>query len=948
MGSGHRKKKDHNNEDEKKFPPTPLEIQFDRLIQAVDEEESLGDRTAEKRAARAEAAASAASGGEQGPLTSTTAEINLFAVRPFAQTYSFVGLSENKAEEEPNQEPAPTTNNESTPTPTPIDGPATVQDNGNEDNDDPQNRSAQVITLRRELEEGVEQEEEIIFEHIEDDDGEEDTRERQVKFIGLPEHPPELTTETWSRMIEDNLLVEPAADEPAADEVDEVGDDDEEYGAQEFQSYIVLGGAQDENNAAGRAEPIGEPIHFFEEEEEEESDDDSSAEPPPIPIEVAGKNDGDDSEYDTELEFDASDDSSAEPYKEQTNINADDLLDVGEEVKEVEVYEDDNDHPALAPWAALAAATASQGQNIHDEEQQQQQHDQLHEDGAGHGTSEVAEHAHGSNEHESSIEIDVEQANFSQYSLEEPVLSKKQPIPPPDIQQRNADGGKDESERSWMRLIPSLLCILLVAAAIVTPLLLVNRSDNKTTSNERPPWVPTQSPSSSPTSSPAIPSPATPALRPTQAPTSVPNRPKPVSPTLRPTQSPVSVTTQPPLTPEVPENSICEAAIGPLEPNGAATRGSIAMAGTDEVDRCGTVGTTGPGVWYYTIGTGGEMMAHTCQNTTFDSKITIFEGDCDKPLCIEANDNQCGSTGSLSAVSWQSVFQKRYQILVLGEPDFVGSGNFELALASRYNDECTTAFGPMPVSPDGSGSGVPGDTLSANPNEIPCNGQISNSPSVFYLVRGTGGTLTASICGSSDFPANIAVMTGACPDGLTCLDKTQDNSCTISWESVAFQDYYVMIDGQTEADVGTFELILTTSDVPSNDRCNQALGPLPLDGSTVTGITTGASFESDAPFCRSAVSAPGVWYSLIGNGNTLQASLCEGASYDTRLSIYEGTCDTDSLESLQCVDGNDDFCGPYSLVAWLSEAGKEYFILVHGYQQDVGEFKLSVLSIPDA
>jgi hypothetical protein len=87
---------------------------------------------------------------------------------------------------------------------------------------------------------------------------------------------------------------------------------------------------------------------------------------------------------------------------------------------------------------------------------------------------------------------------------------------------------------------------------------------------------------------------------------------------------------------------------------------------------------------------------------------------------------------------------------------------------------------------------------------------------------------------------------------------------------------------------------------------------------------------------------------LIGNGNTLQASLCEGASYDTRLSIYEGTCDTDSLESLQCVDGNDDFCGPYSLVAWLSEAGKEYFILVHGYQQDVGEFKLSVLSIPDA
>jgi len=415
--------------------------------------------------------------------------------------------------------------------------------------------------------------------------------------------------------------------------------------------------------------------------------------------------------------------------------------------------------------------------------------------------------------------------------------------------------------------------------------------------------------------------------------------PSPVAPSMRPTDPPFA---------DQPENDKCDAAIGPLQPNGAVTRGSIASAGIDTVDRCGSVNTNGPGVWYYAMGTGGEMMAHTCQNTYFDTKITIFEGDCDKPICIEGNDDLCGPTASFSAVSWQSRFQQVYLILVHGNSDDSGNGNFELAVVSRYNDECSTALGPLPVALDGFGSPLEGDTLSANPNDIPCNGEVSNSPSVFYLVRGTGGTLTASICDSLDFRANIAIMTGSCTSGLTCVDKTQGESCTISWDSVAFQDYYLMIDGETADDFGSFELLVTTSDVPDNDSCDQALGPLPLDGSIVTGITTGASVDSDTPFCESAVSSPGVWYSVIGNGFTLQASLCEGASYDTRLSIFEGTCPSGSLDGLQCVDGNDDFCGTQSLVAWLSEEGREYYILVHGYQQDAGDFKLSVSSIPDA
>ena len=87
-------------------------------------------------------------------------------------------------------------------------------------------------------------------------------------------------------------------------------------------------------------------MHFFEEEEEEESDDDSSAERPPIPGEVISNVDDDESDYDTELEFDASDDSSVEPSKEKELDGLMYKLGMdeeggGESYEEVEVEDDD-------------------------------------------------------------------------------------------------------------------------------------------------------------------------------------------------------------------------------------------------------------------------------------------------------------------------------------------------------------------------------------------------------------------------------------------------------------------------------------------------------------------------------------------------------------------------------------------------------------------------------
>jgi hypothetical protein len=209
----------------------------------------------------------------------------------------------------------------------------------------------------------------------------------------------------------------------------------------------------------------------------------------------------------------------------------------------------------------------------------------------------------------------------------------------------------------------------------------------------------------------------------------------PISPSVAPTSIMPSSSSSP-SAPEssIPRNDICQNAIGPLEP-GTNTRGSTENALEDDVDRCvGTSNTSFPGVWYYVFGTGGEMMAHTCNNTEIDSQIYIFAGPCSNPECLEVSDNYCGRQ---SAASWDSEFLRPYFILVQGRTLLRSIGSFELSIEARYNDECSTAIN-LEATPRTNGPIVTGQTLEANPNPIVCGEETNTSPSVWHRVRGTG------------------------------------------------------------------------------------------------------------------------------------------------------------------------------------------------------------------
>jgi hypothetical protein len=136
---------------------------------------------------------------------------------------------------------------------------------------------------------------------------------------------------------------------------------------------------------------------------------------------------------------------------------------------------------------------------------------------------------------------------------------------------------------------------------------------------------------------------------------------------------------------------------------------------------------------------------------------------------------------------------------------------------------------------------------------------------------------------------------------------------------------------------------------PPNNQCEDAIGPLTLDGTPTEGATSCASADTQSPYCDRSIRAKSIWYYVVGNGSTIQATTCDSVyTYDTAITIFSGSCinSDNGLSDLVCIAYNDDdyTCqhGFQSLVTWNSQIGVTYYILVHGYSTNSGDFTLRV------
>ena len=236
------------------------------------------------------------------------------------------------------------------------------------------------------------------------------------------------------------------------------------------------------------------------------------------------------------------------------------------------------------------------------------------------------------------------------------------------------------------------------------------------------------------------------------------------------------------------------------------------------------------------------------------------------------------------------------------------------------------------------GDSVVGETLTAT------NSGGNAAPDVFYKFTGTGTTqlVTISLCGGgTDYDSYLRVF-----DDCDLLNELafNDDSCGLQSELTFTSDgtstYYIMVEGFGSGS-GNFSLDVSCMDPLPNDGCGGAIAV--SCGDTVMGSTVGATVDV-APSCGPSITAPGVWYTLDDNSGLpgeITLSLCNGTDYDSKLTVYSGTC-----AALVCVVGNDDACALQSEVTFASNGNTTFYILIHGFGGATGNFTMDVTCTP--
>ena len=345
----------------------------------------------------------------------------------------------------------------------------------------------------------------------------------------------------------------------------------------------------------------------------------------------------------------------------------------------------------------------------------------------------------------------------------------------------------------------------------------------------------------------------------------------------------------------------------------------------------GTCGVGGdgnsPGVWYTITGTGDLITASLC-GSGFDTQIAVYSGSCGALSCVAGNDDFCGLQ---SSVSWPSAAGTEYYIYIDGFGAASGSYTMSVTCSTPSgNDLCGDA---IPVS---CGQTVNGSTIGASFDNVGTCVTSNSAAGVWYSFAGDGSAVTVSTCGSG-YDTKLSVFSGSC-GALSCVTGN-DDACglqsTVNFATSNGTTYYILVHGFGTA-VGNFTMSVTCvapPPPPTNDACGDAI-ELSCN-TTVTGSTAQAAPDT-APTCDGAsVTAPGVWYTFTGSSRIVNLNTC-GSSYDTKLSVYTGSC----TDGLVCVAGNDDFCGLQSSVTFVPQQGVQYYVLVHGFGSGTGNFSL--------
>lgn len=271
------------------------------------------------------------------------------------------------------------------------------------------------------------------------------------------------------------------------------------------------------------------------------------------------------------------------------------------------------------------------------------------------------------------------------------------------------------------------------------------------------------------------------------------------------------------------------------------------------------------------------------------------------------------------------------------EPDNEGVYTFSgtcTPIIGFSNDDCDRAIA---VS---CGDTVTGSTVGAN------DSGGNAAPDVFFKFTGSGDAqlVTLSLCdGGTNFDSVLRVFDDC---DLANEIAFNDDSCgtrsEVDFVSDGTSTYYIMVEG-FGTNSGDFSLAVTCAEPLANDLCSGAIEL--ACGDSVSGTTDGATIDSEAPTCGPSITSPGVWYTFndtSGLPGDIMVSLCNGTTFDSKLSVYSGN----DCSSLVCVGGNDDSCGLQSEYTFATDGNTKFYILVHSFGGATGDYTLDITCMP--
>lgn len=373
------------------------------------------------------------------------------------------------------------------------------------------------------------------------------------------------------------------------------------------------------------------------------------------------------------------------------------------------------------------------------------------------------------------------------------------------------------------------------------------------------------------------------------------------------------------LAPPPPANDlVCNATLVTCGSSTAGTTVNATNSGTYEgTSTCG-VAQAQPAVWYRVAGTGLNITASLCA-TVWDSKISVYSGTCTSLTCIGGNDDGGPAcTGASASYTFATASGTDYYIKVYG---FSAASAFTLDV--QCASSCTT-----PTS--AAATLITTVSGQANWTCTSCTGTniiLEYGPAATFTTPGTGATAGAG--------GTVVTL----PSGTTSYNITGLSNGTQ-------YRYFVrqVCSGPVYSNNSTAQVFTTLVPPPANDDCSGAVTLNSCSGApqSVAGSTSAATLDAIYTNCGAGgtnSTERGVWFKYVGDNNSVTVTTCDasGTGYDTRLTVYSGSCG-----SLTCISQNDDMspaCATGSFRSQLSFnafAGTDYYIFVHGFQTGTG------------